>query len=277
MANEFVARNGVIAQDNSIITGSLTVTNGITGSLLGTASFANTATSASFATNANTSTSASFASTATSASFATNANTATSATTATTAGALTSMNISQFTNNSGYITAASVGNGTLTLNVSGVGLAGSTTFTANQAGASTFTVTSNATSANTINTIVSRDGSGNFTAGTITATTLIETSALRYKENITDLKSADILYKLRPVSFDWKSNNKSDIGFIAEEVNELIPILAELNEDGEVEGVKYSKITTLLTKIVQNHQDEIIALKANINTLIEEINNLKNK
>jgi len=274
MANEFVARNGVIAQDNSIITGSLTVTNGITGSLLGTASFANTATSASFASIA---TSASFASTATSASFATNANTATSATTATTAGALTSMNISQFTNNSGYITAASVGNGTLTLGVSGVGLAGSTTFTANQAGGSTFTVTSNATSANTINTIVSRDGSGNFTAGTITATTLIETSALRYKENITDLKSADILYKLRPVSFDWKSNNKSDIGFIAEEVNELIPILAELNEDGEVEGVKYSKITTLLTKIVQNHQDEIIALKTNINILTEKINNLKNK
>lgn len=46
MANEFVARNGVIAQNNSIITGSLTVTAGITGSLLGTASYAITASSA---------------------------------------------------------------------------------------------------------------------------------------------------------------------------------------------------------------------------------------
>ena len=35
----------------------------------------------------------------------------------------------------------------------------------------TFTVTSNATSANTVNTIVFRDASGNFSAGTITATT----------------------------------------------------------------------------------------------------------
>jgi hypothetical protein len=49
MPNEFVARNGVIALNNSIVTGSLNVTNGITGSLLGTSSFATTA---SFALNA---------------------------------------------------------------------------------------------------------------------------------------------------------------------------------------------------------------------------------
>ena len=38
MANEFVARNGVIAQNNSVVSGSLVVTNGITGSLFGTSS-----------------------------------------------------------------------------------------------------------------------------------------------------------------------------------------------------------------------------------------------
>ena len=57
---------------------------------------------------------------------------------------------------------------TLTLNTSGTGLSGSTTF--NGSGASTFTVTSNATSSNTNSTIVARDASGNFSAGTITAT-----------------------------------------------------------------------------------------------------------
>jgi hypothetical protein len=64
---------------------------------------------------------------------------------------------------------AAANNGTLTLAVSGTGLSGSATFTANQATTSTFTVTSNATSANTASAIVARDGSGNFTAGTITA------------------------------------------------------------------------------------------------------------
>ena len=38
MANEFIARNGLISQNNSIVTGSLTVTAGITGSFSGNGS-----------------------------------------------------------------------------------------------------------------------------------------------------------------------------------------------------------------------------------------------
>jgi len=60
-------------------------------------------------------------------------------------------------------------NGALTMAVSGTGLSGSASFTADQAGASSFTVTSNATNANTGSTIVARDASGNFSAGTVTA------------------------------------------------------------------------------------------------------------
>jgi len=73
-----------------------------------------------------------------------------------------------------YLTSAPTpGNGTLTLAVSGTGLSGSQTFTANQSGNSTFTVTSNATSANTASTIVARDSSNNFSAGTITAASFV--------------------------------------------------------------------------------------------------------
>jgi hypothetical protein len=60
-------------------------------------------------------------------------------------------------------------NGALTLAVAGTGLSGSASFTADQASNTTFTVTSDATSANTAGTVVARDGSGNFSAGTITA------------------------------------------------------------------------------------------------------------
>jgi hypothetical protein len=65
---------------------------------------------------------------------------------------------------------------TLTLATSGSGLSGSTTY--NGSGAATFTVTSNATNANTGSTIVFRDASGNFSAGTITATLTGTASAL---------------------------------------------------------------------------------------------------
>jgi len=61
-----------------------------------------------------------------------------------------------------------VGNGTLTLSVSGTGLSGSASFTANQSGNTTFTVTSNATSANTASTLVARDVNGDFQARNIT-------------------------------------------------------------------------------------------------------------
>jgi hypothetical protein len=65
--------------------------------------------------------------------------------------------------------AVSINDGTLTMATSGTGLSGSASFTANDSDNVTFTVTSNATNANTASTIVARDGSGNFSAGTITA------------------------------------------------------------------------------------------------------------
>ena len=78
------------------------------------------------------------------------------------------------------VTTVAPNNGTLTLGVSGTGLSGSATFTANQSGSSTFTVTSNATDANTPLTIVSRDASGNFSAGTITANLTGNASSATY-------------------------------------------------------------------------------------------------
>jgi hypothetical protein len=56
---------------------------------------------------------------------------------------------------------------TLTLNTSGTGISGSTTF--NNSGVSTFTVTSNATPTNTGGAIVSRDAAGGFNVGVVTA------------------------------------------------------------------------------------------------------------
>jgi hypothetical protein len=53
MANEFVAKNGLISQNNTTVSGSLMVTNGVTASLQGTASWASNAVFANGATYAN--------------------------------------------------------------------------------------------------------------------------------------------------------------------------------------------------------------------------------
>ena len=52
MPNEFIARNGIIALNNTVVTGSVTATAGFTGSLFGTASWAQNSTSASYALTA---------------------------------------------------------------------------------------------------------------------------------------------------------------------------------------------------------------------------------
>ena len=103
--------------------------------------------------------------------------------------------------------------------------------------------------------------------GALFATSITETSALRYKENVTDLDSVSSLYKLRPVKFNWKDSGNDDIGLIAEEVNKHVPELVHLDGEGGAEGIKYSKLTSLLIKAVQDHQKEIKDLKSRLDNL----------
>jgi hypothetical protein len=88
------------------------------------------------------------------------------------------------------------------------------------------------------------------------------------KENIKGLDlGLDLLMKLNPVSFSWKESNQSDLGFIAEEVNEVSPLLSTYDQKGQLTGVKYSQMSALLTKSIQEQQDEINNLKSQIDGL----------
>ena len=105
--------------------------------------------------------------------------------------------------------------------------------------------------------------------GDLTVKCLIQTSAERYKANIQPLGSQiSNVMKLQPVEFDWKSNNKHDIGFVAESVRDVYPTLVSLNKEGEVEGMSYSKLVSALVKSIQEQQEQI-------NELVGEINKLK--
>jgi len=92
----------------------------------------------------------------------------------------------------------------LTLATSGTGLSGSATY--NNSGAATFTVTSNATDANTAGTIVARDGSGNFSAGTITADLTGVASTATQLETARDFSITGSFVTASAVSFDGTAN-----------------------------------------------------------------------
>ena len=88
--------------------------------------------------------------------------------------------------------------------------------------------------------------------GSLNATSVTETSALKYKKYVKPLKSqSDNVYKLRPVHFKWKGDNRGDIGLIAEEVGEIYPELVSIGIDGSAEGISYTKLTAVLIKTIQ--------------------------
>lgn len=107
--------------------------------------------------------------------------------------------------------------------------------------------------------------------GTTTTVSLVETSTRELKEDIQPLENQlEKIKQLQPVEFTWKKDKKKDFGLIAEEVEEIYPYLVEHDSDDNLIGVKYSKLTSVLIKALQEQQHQIEELK-------EEITYLKNK
>ena len=101
----------------------------------------------------------------------------------------------------------------------------------------------------------------------------------RLKENIKPIESAlDKVSKLQGVTFDWKDkkqeydqygkphklqNWKNDIGFIAQEVQKVIPELVRENEDGML-SMRHQGIAPILLEAIKELKAEIEELKKKI-------------
>jgi hypothetical protein len=162
-------------------------------------------------------------------------------------------------------------------------------------GSASIAVSVAATTINTGNTLVARNASGDFSAGTIsvlnltasqtvqannfsgtnlsatngnfsgivTATSFVATSDVNLKENINTIdNSLHIIQSLRGVSFDWKETQKPSIGVIAQELEEVLP---ELVETGEIKTVNYNGIIGVLIEAVKELSEEVKELKKHIN------------
>jgi len=102
-------------------------------------------------------------------------------------------------------------------------------------------------------------------------------SASKFKESIVDLSLSGVetIERLRPVNFHWKESGKHDLGFVAEEVEAVDPILATYDEQGEVIGVKYSQLTALLTKAIQEQQKTFERQQKVITELLNKVETLE--
>ena len=105
----------------------------------------------------------------------------------------------------------------------------------------------------------------------------------KLKENIRDLESSiDIIKKLKPRRFDWKERRRdwaesdphqfNDIGFIAQEIKEILPeVVVEglTGPKGEEKylHVSYAKLTPILVKAIQENQSILEDLEQRLNIL----------
>ena len=107
-------------------------------------------------------------------------------------------------------------------------------------------------------------------SGQITCVSLVQTSSKRYKENIEELTEdeAKKLLLLVPVKYDFKNSPVKDkCGFIAEEVEEIIPGVVTKNNNNEAEGISYTEIIPYLTKMIQIQQKQINDLQKRVDEL----------
>ena len=110
---------------------------------------------------------------------------------------------------------------------------------------------------------------------------LFETSDKRLKENIEDVDEdcSDIVRKINVKTFNMKGDEqkKNHIGFIADELQELLPKKFEgvVDKNGEYLGVNYGKMTAVLIKALQETLTKVEHLEASVYELQEELKEYK--
>ncbi|MEP0755716.1 tail fiber domain-containing protein [Trichocoleus sp. Lan] len=101
--------------------------------------------------------------------------------------------------------------------------------------------------------------------GNLTATTVTNTSSKTLKDNITQLSAQEAMAALRdlnPVKFNFKADETKElhVGFIAEDVPELVAM-------ADRKTLSSMDIVAVLTKVVQEQQQQILQLVSEVNTL----------
>ena len=111
-------------------------------------------------------------------------------------------------------------------------------------------------------------------------------SDVNWKKNIQDITyGLDKILQLKPITFNWLNEDYGDrinIGFIAQEVEEIIPNMVTTAEDG-TKSLAITDLIPVLTKAIQEQQDiieqqatEIEQLKTQIQLILSEIEQIKN-
>lgn len=98
----------------------------------------------------------------------------------------------------------------------------------------------------------------------------------RLKKNIADLGNLkDSIYSLHGVQFNWKKGGEKDYGFIAQEVEKVLPALVKTDLESGIKSVKYTNIIPFLVEELKSQRKENLQLKKETAILREEMEEIK--
>jgi hypothetical protein len=102
-------------------------------------------------------------------------------------------------------------------------------------------------------------------------------SSRRWKTDIRPIADPlGLIAQLDGVRYAWKENGRADIGFIAEDLGEVLPELVTWSEDGvDATAIDYGKVSALVVEGVKAQQSEIERLRAENRTLASELSALR--
>jgi hypothetical protein len=123
-------------------------------------------------------------------------------------------------------------------------------------------------------------GSAGSTALCLNAAHEISTcsSSLRYKTNIGSFSPGiSLIRQLRPITFNWKQGGMKDVGFGAEDVAKINSLFVTYNDKGEVEGVKYDRLSVAFVNAFKEQQTQIERQQKEIDELKQIVNSLKTR
>ena len=105
--------------------------------------------------------------------------------------------------------------------------------------------------------------------GKVKANAFVTYSSISLKDNICNIENPiDMLNKIQGVTFNWKVNDKKDIGFIAEHVGESMPEIVEWKENEvDAHGMDYTKLVPVLVEAIKEQQEEIANLRDTLDKL----------
>ena len=112
--------------------------------------------------------------------------------------------------------------------------------------------------------------------GDVSATSFLYSSDMRLKKNIKPISGLENILKLQGVSFNWKKDEVSDIGLIAQDVEKVLPELVSTNPTTDLKSIKYGNLTAVLIEAVKDQQHQIDNQNTEIQILKSEIESLKN-